>query len=144
MIDLRHEPMSPTFDKWHVGGTPFPAVFHRFTEPDLGDPHDHPFAFRSIILHGGYIEEVYHPERGLIDVIARPPGDSFRIEATHIHRIVSLPGGECWTLMLPERQLRTSCFWQFRDDGAYFRKWHDEEWTPYDRETVDSGENPRG
>lgn len=124
MLNLRHEPMSPVFDKWHVEGLPCAAVFHRFSAPDHGDPHDHPWSFRSIILHGGYVEQVFQLD-GTSELIRHDPGDSFFVPATHIHRVVDLPAGECWTIILPQGlSERVSGFYQFRDDGAYHRPWH--------------------
>lgn len=131
MLDLRHEPMSPVFDKWHVGGMPFAAVFHRFTEPDRGDPHDHPWPFRSTVLHGGYVEEVYDLASGSIRHVHRRPGDSFVIEPDHVHRIVELPLGECWTLIQPEgSKVREPGFYQWRDGVAFHRPWHRAEFLP--------------
>ena len=127
-MQLRHEPMSPVFDKWHVEGLPIPAVFHRFAAPDLGDPHDHPWSFRSVILTGGYVEEVFDIETGSSRLVSHTVGESFFIEASHIHRIVDLPTGECWTLIMPEGpKLREPGFYQFRQDGAYHRPWHRED-----------------
>lgn len=124
---LVHERMSGAFEKWHVEGLPRAAVLHRFGDIDRGDSHDHPWPFRSIVISGGYVEQVYQLD-GSTETIHRRPGDSFEIPATHIHRIVELPEGECWTLVLPGSHERTSRFWQFRDDGAWSRAWHEHEW----------------
>lgn len=129
MIGISHEKMSDAFEKFHLEGLPFGAVLHRFGEPDHGDPHDHPWGFRSIILYGGYVEEIYDPGQGLVDVKHRRVGDSFEIAATHIHRITRLPRRECWTLVLPKAHERTSRFWQFREDAPYSRAWNEQEWT---------------
>lgn len=122
-MHLNHEPMSPVFDKWHVGGLPCAAVFHRFSAPDNGPPHDHPWGFRSIVLVGGYVEQVFQLD-GTSELVRHDPGDSFHIKAGHIHRIVELPQGECWTLILPGPSERTSGFYEFREDGTYYRPWH--------------------
>lgn len=126
-ITLNHEPMSPVFDKWHLNGLPRAAVLHRFTAPDHGDPHDHPWAFRSFVLSGGYVEQVFDLD-GTSRTFKRMQGDSFFIFADHIHRIIELPAGECWTLILPQPTERVSGFYQFRDDGAWHRPWHRPEW----------------
>ena len=124
MLSLRHEPMADFFDKFHVGGLPRAAVFHRFTNADLGDPHDHPWPFTSFIVSGGYIEEVFDRRNGAVEVDVHRPGDSFRVEAHHVHRIVQLLDDECWTLILPEAYVHEPGFWQFRDDGPWRRPWN--------------------
>ena len=124
------EEMSSVFTKFHLRGIPTNPVIHHFADIDRGEPHDHPWPFRSIILSGGYVERSFNRD-GSSELIRRYPGDSFRITATHIHRIEELPEGECWTLILPEPLERTSCFWQFREDGPYWREWHSNEWTKY-------------
>lgn len=126
MLELRYERMNDVFEKWHIEGLPFPASFHRFTGLETGPGHDHPFNFRSIILHGGYVERVFQMD-GSSELVERRVGDSFEIAATHIHRIEALPAGECFTLMLPGPHERTSCFWDFREDGAWVREWHEPE-----------------
>ena len=128
MIRLSHEPMSDAFDKWHVGGLPVPAVFHRFTAPDLGDPHDHPWSFRSIILFGGYIEQCFAPDGSSVD-IERRVGDSFHIDANHVHRITNLPYGQCWTLILPEPSpSKISGFYRWENGQRFHRFWNERNW----------------
>lgn len=129
MVQVHSERMSDVFEKWHIEGLPVAAVLHRFGDVDLGDPHDHPWGFRSIILHGGYVEECFGWPNGFWGKKHHKVGDSFYVPATHIHRIVELPEGECWTLILPGPPERTSRFWQFREDGAYSRAWHEQEWS---------------
>ena len=131
MVQVHQETMSDVLTKWHLAELPFPAVLHRFADIDRGHPHDHPFGFRSIILHGGYVERVFQMD-GSSELVERRVGDSFEIAATHIHRIEELPAGECFTLMLPGPHERTSCFWDFREDGAWFREWHEPEFRHVD------------
>jgi hypothetical protein len=126
-IDI--ERMSDAMTKFHLRGPwPLDPVIHHFADIDRGDPHDHPWGFRSIVLDGGYVERVFQPN-GTSELVERKPGDSFDIAATHIHRMEALPSGDCWTLILPGPHERTSRFWQFREDGAYSRAWHEAEWT---------------
>lgn len=123
----RCEPMSSAFTKWHLDA---PAVLHRFTAPDSGDPHDHPFGFTTQILSGGYVEEVYTltADGGWsVSLHHRWPGTSHHVEATTVHRIVALPQGECWTVIRPGPWERKSGFWRVVDGRAQFRAW-DEPW----------------
>lgn len=95
-LEIHTEVMCDFFTKYHIKGPwPFHPVFHHFTDVDRGDGHDHPFSFRSIILHGGYTEEIFNKETGGSRFERREVGDSFFIEATHIHKIVELHDGDC-------------------------------------------------
>jgi len=112
MITTRTEVMSAEFTKHHIEGLPFPCAFHHFTGTDKGGPHDHPWSFRSYIMQGGYIERVYQPD-GKFEDIKREPGTSFNLPAEHIHEIIELPQGECWTLVIPGPLEREWKFWEF-------------------------------
>lgn len=127
-MHLTHERMSDAFEKHHVHGLPVAAAFHHFTEPDTGDCHCHPFSFTSHILSGGYVERVFALDGSYQD-IHRKPGDSVRVKADHIHLIIELPEGECWTLIQPGPHIRTSRVYQFREGQAYSRAWHEREFT---------------
>jgi len=83
--------MSRAFTKCHLDDG---RVLHRFRlEEPHADPHDHPWSFETEILEGGYVEEVFqvrpdgtwHSER-----LHRLVGQSYRVNAAHIHRIVEL------------------------------------------------------
>lgn len=126
MIALRTERMSDFFTKYHIDGLPFAAVLHHFTAPDTGDPHDHPFGFRSIVLSGGYVEAVYLPN-GDVFTCRREAGHSFEIEASHVHRIIDLPEGECWTLIIPGQHERTPGFYRFENGKVLHRLWNERE-----------------
>lgn len=127
MIKVKQQKMSKAFMKTHLLGMPFPAVIHRFKDIDQGDAHDHSFSFTSTILYGGYIEEVsFMNETGLwcFKTIHRKPGDTFRVEATCIHKIIELPHGECYTIILPEAKVRETHFWRFDGYSASCRVWN--------------------
>lgn len=126
---IRSERMSDTFMKYHIDGLPFPMVLHHFTAPDHGDPHDHPWAFVSTILRGGYTEEIFDLDTGKSRTESRLPGQSFMIEAEHVHRIVRLHLDECWTAVLPlPGPTRTSGFYRFQQKAVLYRFWHQQEW----------------
>lgn len=129
-MNLHHERMSGAFEKWHIAGLPVPAALHHFSAPDAGDPHDHPWGFTSHILTGGYIEEVFHlHDDGTwsSSIVTRKPGTTHQVEATHIHRIISLPDGGCWTLIVPGPHERETRFWRF-GERIESRPWHQVEW----------------
>lgn len=134
-VHIDVEAMSHAFTKFHLRGLGCAAVIHRFTEPDHGDWHDHPWGFTSFVISGGYVEEVFLPN-GYTYLAPRKPGTSFQIRATHIHRIIELPEGQCETLILPGPWERKSRFWRFENGKAISRAW-DEPWPGEDRETAE-------
>lgn len=126
---LRVERMSPAFVKYHLDDG---RVLHRFTRPEpTACPHDHPWSFRTEILAGGYVEEVFtiDEDGGWSSMFAeRPPGSVHDVAATHIHRIVDLPTGECWTLVWSGPHERATRFWRF-DRTVERRAWNARRWT---------------
>jgi hypothetical protein len=87
-------------ERWTLFGNRFGAnrsrkVFlHRFHRGDVEDEnHNHPWAFTSIILYGGYWEVTPSGTKwyGPGSVLVRP--------ATWQHRVVLPEGKECWTLV---------------------------------------------
>ena len=127
MLNFHEERMSDAMVKYHIEGLERPAVIHRFTSPDFGPHHDHPWPFYSFVISGGYVEEVFDLEDGDTHLVRRSVGQSFYIPETHIHRIVELPNGICETIILPFETKQKSGFWEFRDDGTYHRFW-DGDW----------------
>ena len=124
---LRVERMSPAFLKLHLDDG---SVLHRFTRAEpWSDPHDHPFAIEIEVLAGGYVEEVFtHAETGWrATLVHRHPGDTHRLVADHIHRIVELPAGECWTRARYGPPERDTHFWRFGDDVRR-RRWNSRRW----------------
>lgn len=126
--------MNNVFIKTHLLGMPFSAVIHRFKAVEEGDAHDHPFAFTSTILYGGYTEQIFFlTDEGHWDtkIVERKPGDTFRVEATCIHKIIALPQGECYTIILPEVKVRETHFWRFNEQGVSCRLWNKRIFRPF-------------
>ena len=123
----RVERMSRAFVKYHLDdGT----VLHRFTRPEpWSDPHDHPFAIEVEVLTGGYVEEVFRHDAGgwRAELVHRHPGEAHRLDADHIHRIVDLPTGECWTRARYSPPERVTHFWRFGEDVRR-RRWNSRRW----------------
>lgn len=92
--------------------TPMVSVFvHWIYEPDTDRyPHDHPWPFCSLVLRGGYTEEIYKSldgksyqrQHGVLSAHFMPIGMAHRI--THLN-------GKVVTLIITGRRLRTWCFW---------------------------------
>ena len=134
-ITTRCEPMGHHFTKHHLEGLPVSAVLHHFTaaEPEA-DPHDHPWGFTSFVLSGGYVEEVFEVEFGWSRTVTRRQGEAFTVDAGHVHRIVRLLEGECWTLVLPGPLERVSGFYRWAEDGTpMYRRWDQQEWGRLER-----------
>lgn len=140
------EQMSAEFTKHHLnpdGAAPWPfrPVLHHFTAPDKGGPHDHPWGFTSFVLHGSYVEKVYTPQPDgtwTTEMIHRRAGTAHTVVATHIHELVYLPDGECWTMVLAQPWERESRFWRFDENGIASRAWNEAEFTPVEKKPADN------
>lgn len=126
---VRTERMSHAFTKYHLRGFPFDGVIHKFTEPDQGDPHDHPFGFNTFIVKGSYIERRWDISTGAFHDTHRLRGESFFIKASTVHQIISLPEGECWTFILPEQWERKPGFYKFIDGQMLHRFWDEKKFS---------------
>lgn len=132
MLHITHERMSDAMMKFHLGRgeTGNPLVLHRFVAPDTGPHHNHPFPCRSYILHGGYLEEVLHPD-GTIEQRDHRPGDVVEIPHDHVHRIVHLHEGEAITLYeVLGPKVQEPGFFRFEDGRMFYRQWDAPDWTP--------------
>ncbi|QEU08245.1 cupin domain-containing protein [Paracoccus yeei] len=132
MLCITHERMSGAMLKIHLGRgeTGNPLVLHKFTGPDTGPHHDHQFHCRSYILDGGYTEELLNPD-GTTELRHHRPGDVVDIPHDHVHRIVHLPEGECWTLYeVLGPKVQESGFFEFRDGRMFQRRWNEPEFRP--------------
>lgn len=132
MLHITPERMSDLMMKWHLGpgSTGNAIVLHRFVGPDHGPHHSHPFDCRSYILHGGYQEEVLHPD-GTIEQRDHRPGDVVEIPHDHVHRIISLHEGEAITLYeVLGPKVQEPGFYEYRDGRMFYRQWDAADWTP--------------
>ena len=101
--------------RWHLASAfDCKLYIHRFVRDDWStDRHDHPKRFISIGLWGSYLE---HTPAGTQRFRA-PWIRSF--PAVHQHRL-TLPWGECWTLVVVLRGEREWGFWH---DGRFIQWW---------------------
>jgi len=129
--DIKVEMMSPEFTKYHLnmdGRQPWPfrPVIHHFNGPDRDGPHSHPWGFTTYIMAGGYVEEVYvvAPDGSWTMTLEhRLPGRVYTFNPDHIHRIVRLPHGECWTMVTYGPHEKDSRFYSF-EEGKPARSRH--------------------
>ena len=75
------------------------AMIHHIREPDGGPPHCHPCNMVSHIIKGSYMERIWDVESGTSQDILRQQGSRNEIGADTVHSIISLPEGDCWTLV---------------------------------------------
>ena len=94
---------------------------HHFVGSDWArDRHDHPKAFVSIGIRGGYVEEVQWLA-GVWTILRRRQFRApwiRRFPASHRHRLRVPPGG-CWTLVYVGRTEREWGFWR----GSVWFRW---------------------
>lgn len=126
---VRTERMGPHFTKYHLSGG---QLLHHFKMAEDEHYHDHPFGFRTAILHGGYVEEVAQVcEDGTLAVaiLERLPGTTHEVQAGTIHKLTGLLSGECWTLVTPGQKEREPGFYRADESGVWHRFWYDKQWT---------------
>lgn len=93
--DIYIDPKTPYMRRWRIGFKLSPGVrLHNILRSDLDrELHDHPFAFLTIILAGGYYE--YRPVSGLwapdgLPIVERKwhgPGSILFRRSTDLHRL---------------------------------------------------------
>lgn len=118
---LRRSDGQVYLDRWGWECERFGIFLHRMDAPDPGvDIHDHPWAFVSLVLRGGYDEErtrndlavgaARMAERGLWDrrgTVRRR--DWLSVASTplnYCHRITGLHRSPTWTLVIRGRKVR--------------------------------------
>lgn len=136
---LREQQMGPHMTKFYLDhvklGMPGACVLHKFTAPDNGDFHDHPWDFNSHILFGGYTEEVMHFDGRMSDMVEREEGAGFFIHRCHAHRIVRLHTDVVWTVITPKGLIFPNYFYRRMNEGLHRRlDAHGSAWEPYARD----------
>jgi hypothetical protein len=98
-------------------GTGSRLMVHKFHRSDA-EPyfHDHPFAFWSLILWGGYYE---HTATGKVWC---GPLSFLRRPAEWKHRVELPPGRTCWTLVWRGPRVRSWGFWCREDKWIPWRE----------------------
>jgi hypothetical protein len=126
-----HERCPTYMYRWTVLSTRrFKVYVHRFVADDWSrDLHDHPKRFVSIGLWGRYLE---HGPAGRRREYRAPWFRTF--PATHIHR-VTLPAGDCWTLVIVGPPVREWGFWHLDpiEHGPVQGAWRWIPWRAYVR-----------
>lgn len=122
------EPGYGTFRNGLRGLMPFYVRFHHIKRADFGrDLHDHPFWFWSIILKGGYWQEVFWkgvPGR-VVSSAGFVEGEINGCVPVEYHRISEVSEGGCLTLVIHGRKIPKS--WGFWVDGTriHHKRYHE-------------------
>lgn len=82
--------------------------------------HDHPWPFVTLVLRGGYFEQVTDLTTGTVREQFNAPGALLYRPAIHTHRVADLPQGSCTTLVLRGPRRRK---WGFRNPDGRWRAW---------------------
>ncbi len=95
---------------------PFNIFLHKFLKSDPDDLHDHPWAFRTIILSGGYWEFTNEGKfwRGFLSYRYAPANTFHRVELDN-----NIP--YCWTLFIPSKSFKE---WGFKTHNGWLK--HDD------------------
>ncbi len=104
------EQMSAAMTKFYLSDG---RVVHRFTQPDTGEPHNHPFIPRA------------DGRPAIIDYI-RVAGDSYSVQANTIHLLTEILSDECWTVVTPGEWVQKSGFYKWDEDGCWYKDWDGE------------------
>lgn len=107
---------------------PFSIRIHHILRRDNDRaPHNHPWAFRTIILHGWY-DECLTQADGSESVTRMLPGMTQARSTSDYHRITEVSEGGVWTLFIMRRK---SGEWGFASKGGFVH------WTEYHGECSD-------
>lgn len=111
--------------RWYLLQMPWFGIYlHKIAQPDKDpDMHDHPWSFVSLVLLGGYEEQLSVGPAAVRLWVPRKRGWlslAFR-RATDVHRIRELWRVPTWTLVLVGRRVRE---WGFQTDRG-FVPWRD-------------------
>ena len=105
---------NPMMKRWRLIQTPWFGVYvHFIYREDLDPvPHDHPWWFASLVLRGGYFEELHERTgSGSLRGVSWKRGSLHRFPLHHAHRIVHvLPGTTTLVLVGPKARA-----WGFYD-----------------------------
>jgi hypothetical protein len=127
-------PAGPMLERWRLIQTPLFGIYiHFIYREDLDRvPHDHPWRFWSLVLHGGYIEERHpdiekngpaHPDRSYRSYKA---GARHSFPLADAHRIMHVAPGTI-TLCLVGRKQRRWGFWVPDPTRPHRSRWVDYE-----------------
>lgn len=119
----------PYLDRLRILQTPYFCLYlHHIHRADTErDPHDHPWSFASLVLAGGYEEDVWPRKEDSASWAARSrPRWSLRTIRQHQAHAITSVTGPLWTLVLTGPRRADWGFWR---DGT-FTHWKDYQVSP--------------
>ena len=122
----------PYLDRLRLVQTPWFGVYlHHIHRADLDrDPHDHPWAFASLVLAGGYRERVWPDKRDSGRSAVRHRGRwSLQRTGRDAAHIIEVVDGLLWTLVVTGPRRGGWGFWR---DGQ-FTPWHEYQYAAANR-----------
>lgn len=130
----RNIPIGTYMNRWYLippqWNLPICVRLQHIRKPDLSrQPHNHPYAFKSIVLRGFYVEEqvVYVPDVeadgtvGSLPVteVYHHPFKLYTIERQRYHRIIEMPTCGVWTLIFHPRKPKEYDWGFLGEDGKH-------------------------
>lgn len=111
-IPSKSDPQRVYLRRLRIAQTPWCSLYlHWINEADSDrHPHDHPWNFCSLILRGGYTEDIYSYPGAPPRRRQHHRGSLHRMSIHDGHHIVSVEPG-LQTLVFTGRRVRTFCFW---------------------------------
>lgn len=115
------KPGDPMLHRWRLLQTPWFGIYvHFIYREDLDPvpvPHDHPWPFWSLVLRGGYQEELHErPGSGESRNVVRHRWSVHHFPLHHAHRIVAVSPERTTTLCVVGRKQRV---WGFYDGNVW-------------------------
>jgi hypothetical protein len=104
----------PYLDRLRIVQTPWLGLYlHHIHRPDIDpDPHDHPWAFMSVVLAGSYTERVWPDKRKPGGSVVRErPRWSMRGLGRRAAHIITDATGPLWTLVITGPRRADWGFW---------------------------------
>lgn len=94
----------------------FNVYLHQFFKSDMDDLHDHPWNFVSLVLKGGYFEELMDKNNPDDMHVTYTPPLHFNVKKAEDYHRVIVPDKPCWTLFFRGKTRRK---WGFNVNGKW-------------------------
>jgi hypothetical protein len=104
------------FRRWRIIETPWFNIYihHVARSDEEKDPHDHPWWFASLILRGGYFEDVWTGDKYNHKI--NFPGSLVVRKTSQFHKLRLMGGAPAWTLVLTGPK---NHFWGYKTEDGW-------------------------
>lgn len=119
--------------RWRLVQTPWGSLYlHRMNTPDSRPTfHDHPWAFCSIVLRGGYWEQRLLGDKTVRRRCVRRVNVMRRDDAHYVESLLRVP---TWTFLFVGARRRTWGYWRPVSNIECLNDLSRWTWTPFDRD----------